>query len=64
MNNIDKDIIVFDGGYINTPPIRPPDGMNCCSIQVHDLYIVDEVNGDMGLTFPRINGALPFICLP
>jgi hypothetical protein len=63
-NKIDKNIIVFDGGNIHTPPLRPKDGKKWCSIKVHDLYINNEVNGDMGLTFPHIDGALPFICLP
>jgi hypothetical protein len=34
------------------------------SIKVHDLYIDGNVNGDMGLTFARIDGALPFIRMP
>jgi hypothetical protein len=64
MNEINKNIIVFDSGNIHTPPIRPPDGIKWHSIILHDLYFDDEVNGDMGLTFPRIDGALPFIHLP
>jgi len=61
---IDSEIIVFNGGDNGTPPIRPPDGVRWRSIPVRDLHIEDEVRGDIGLSFPRIHGTSPFICLP
>jgi hypothetical protein len=64
MNKIEKDIIVFDGGNIHTPPIHPPEGMRWWSIKVQDLYVDNKVNSDMGSTLPYIDGALLFICLP
>jgi hypothetical protein len=60
-NEIDKDIVVFDCGNSHTPPIHPLKGMKWRSIKVQDLYDDNKVNGDMGLTFPRIDGALLFI---
>ncbi len=63
-NKIDKDIIVFDGGNIHTPPICPPDVMKWRSNSVHDLYVDNEVNGDMGLIFSCVDGTLWFIHLP
>jgi len=47
-----------------SPPIRPPHGIWWCSIPVRDLHIEDELSGDLGLSFPRIDGASPFIRLP
>mgnify|MGYP006146831185 FL=1 len=61
---IDSDIIVFDGGGPMSPPIQPPDGILWRSIPVGNLHIEDELSGDMGLSFPRIDGTSPFIRLP
>jgi hypothetical protein len=61
---IDKDIIVFDGGNIHTPHVHSPEGMKWHSIKVQDLYVDNKVNGDMGLTFPHIDGEFLFIFLP
>jgi hypothetical protein len=61
---IDSDIMVFDEGDHLSPPIRPPDGIEWQSIPVQDLHIEDEISGNIGLTFPRINGTSPFIRLP
>jgi hypothetical protein len=47
-----------------TPPIQPPDGIRWRSIPVQDLHVEDELSGDIGLSFPRIDGTSPFICLP
>jgi hypothetical protein len=63
-NQIDSDIIVFDGGDDSTPPIRPPDGIKWRSIHVRQLYIPDVTDHQFGLSFPKINGASPFILLP
>ncbi len=47
-----------------SPPIIPPDGIRWRSILVQDLHIEDKIRGDIGLSFPRIDGTSPFICLP
>ncbi len=56
-------VTVFDGGCHNNPPIRPPDGVQWCCILVSQLHREDESNPSVGLTFPRINNALPFLFL-
>ena len=62
---IDSEIIVFDGGGGHmSPPIRPPDGIWWRSIPVRALHVEDEIIGDIGLSFPRINGTSLFIHLP
>ena len=57
-------VTVFDGGCYNNPPIRPPDGVHWRCISISQLHCEDESNPSVGLTFPRINNALPFIRLP
>ena len=47
-----------------SPPIRPPDDFWWCSIPVWDLHVEDKFSGDIVLSFPRIDGTLPFIQLP
>ena len=47
--------------------MRPPDGLNWCCISIATgthLYVDDETNPDRGLTFARLNNALPFIRMP
>jgi hypothetical protein len=63
---IDSKVIVVDGGCEMSPPIRPPHGIWCRwrSIPVRDLHIEDELSGDIGISFPRIDGTSPFIRLP
>ena len=45
-------------------PIWPPHGIRWHSIPVRDLHIEDTLIGDIGLSFPRIDGTSPFIRLP
>ncbi len=47
-----------------SPAIRPRDGIQWRSIPVQDLHIDDGFSGDIGLSFPRIDGTSPFIQLP
>ncbi len=61
---IDNNIIMFDGGNSHCPPIRLPKRIEWCSHHMSELHIQDETSGHIGLTFPRIDGALPIICLP
>ena len=59
--DIDSEIVVFDGGNISSPPIKPPDDILWRSISVNRLYVEDEFNPNIGLTFPLIDGVKPFI---
>ena len=58
---IDSEIVGFDGGDHTTPPIKPPDGILWCSIFVNFLHAEDETDPNMGLTYPKIDGVYPFI---
>ncbi len=64
IQEIEDDIIVFDGGNPTTPPILPPDRLTWRSIPISKLYVEDETNPNVGLSCPRINNSLPFIRLP
>ncbi len=63
---IDDEVVVFDGDNKDNPPLHPPDGLIWCCISINDgrhIYVDDETNPDRGLTFARVNNALPFIQL-
>ncbi len=47
-----------------SPPILPPDEIWWRSIPVQDLHVEDKIRGNIGLSFPRIDGTSPFIRLP
>ena len=64
---IEKDIVVIDGGDSGNPAIVPPDGTSWRCVSVVDsihLYVPDDSNPLRGLTFPRVDGVLPFIKMP
>ncbi len=61
---IDSEIVVFDGGDHTSPPIKPPDGIFWHSIYVNLLHVEDETDPNMGLTYPKIDGVNPFIRMP
>jgi hypothetical protein len=63
-DDIKGNIIVFDGGDSSCPMITPPKNINWRCHHVLDLHIQDDIRGDIGLTFCRIDGCLPFIHLP
>jgi hypothetical protein len=66
-DNIDKEIIVFDGGAIDKPPILPPDEVIWQRIPVcigKYILVQDEVDPYCGLTFQQIDSVLPFIRIP
>ena len=66
-SDIAHKIVVFDGGDDGNPAIRPPDGVNWRCLSVIDgnhLHIQDETDPNRGLTFCRVDNALPFIRLP
>lgn len=61
---IDSEVVVFDGGDTNSPPIKPPDGVIWRAIHVKLLHVEDETLPSIGLTYPMIDGVHPFIRLP
>ena len=64
LSDIEDEVIIFDGGNLSCPPITPPKTVEWRRHHVSDLHIQDDLQGDIGLTFRRIDGCLPFICLP
>ncbi len=64
ITEVDSKVIVVDDGGEMSPPIQPPQGIWWCSIPVRDLHTEDNLSGDIGLSYPRIDGTSPFICLP
>jgi len=63
-SDIEKEIIVVDGGDDGNPSIRPPDGLKWRCLSVlggNHLYVADETDPCRGLTFARVDSALPFI---
>ena len=66
-SDIAHEIVVVDGGDDGNPAIRPPDGVNWHCLSViggNHLHIQDETDPNRGLTFCRVDNALPFIRLP
>ena len=66
-SDIVDEVVVVDGGDDGNPPIRPPDGVNWRRLSViggNHMHIPDETDPCRGLTFARVDGALPFIRLP
>ncbi len=63
ISDINENIIVFDGGHSSCPIITPPKNIKWSRHPVSDLYFQDDIRGDIGLTFCRIDSCLPFIHL-
>jgi hypothetical protein len=66
-SDIDKEIVIVDGGDDGNLPIRPPEGVNLRSLSVREgihLHVQDKTDPFCGLTFSRVDGALPFARLP
>ncbi len=64
--DIDDDIVVVDGGDLDNPSIRPPDGVTRHPISVMNgehIFVQDNVDPFRGLTFTRVDGVRPFIRL-
>jgi len=61
---INSEVIVFDGGNLTCPPIKPPDGLLWHSFPVHMLHVEDEIDPNLGLTYLKIDGIRPFIRMP
>ena len=63
-SDIDNEIVIVDGGDDGNPSIRPPDGLKWRCLSVlggNHLYVADETDPCCGLTFARVDSALPFI---
>jgi len=66
-HKINNKILVFDGGGIDNPPIRSPDGVVWQSIPICEgnyIHICDEVDPHCRLTFQWVDNVKPFIRLP
>ena len=66
-SDIDKEIVFVDGGDDGNPPIRPPKGVNWRSLSIREgihLHVQDKTDQFHGVTFSRVDGALPFARLP
>ena len=53
LKEVDAEVIVFDGGNVDNPPILPPDGLIWRSILTSKLHIYNDINPDIGLTLTR-----------
>jgi hypothetical protein len=64
IQEIENEVIVFNGSNPKTPPILPPDGLTWWCMPISDLNIEDKTNPNLGLLCPQVNNSLPFIWLP
>ena len=63
-SEIEKEIVVVDGGDDGNPPIQPPEGVHWRCILVRAgkyLHVQDETDPLRGLTFTLVDDALPII---
>ena len=63
-SEIEKEMVVVDGGDDGNPPIQPPEGVHwrCILVRARKyLHVHDETDPSRGLTFTRVDDALPFI---
>jgi hypothetical protein len=63
-SDIENEVVLVDGGDDGNPPIRPPNGVNWHCLSViggNCLHVQDETDPCCGLSFARVDGALPFI---
>ena len=66
-SEIEKEIVIVDGGDDGNPPIQPPEGVHRRCILVRAgkyLHVHDKTDPSRGLTFTHVDNALPFIRLP
>ncbi len=66
-SDIEKKVIVIDGGDDGNPPICPPEGVTWRLLSVREgihIHVQDEPDPLRGLTFSRVDGVLPFARLP
>ena len=66
-HDVENDILVFDGGNSDNPPILPPHGfhLHCISVlKGKHIIIINENNPYRGLTISKIHYSHPFIQMP
>jgi hypothetical protein len=66
-HDVEKDILVFDRGDSNNPPIKPPNGVNWQQISISgEKFIVtlDQNDHNCGLTYAHLDETRPFIRMP
>jgi hypothetical protein len=66
-SDIDKEIIVVDGGDDGNPPICRPEGLIWRLLSVREgiyIHVQDKPDPFRGLTCSCVNGVLPFAWLP
>ncbi len=67
VEDVENNVLVFDGGDCNSLPIQPPDGFDwfCISVLEYNPVIpMDETNPHRGLTIGPILNCHAFICMP
>jgi hypothetical protein len=64
IQEVEDEVIVFDGGNLETPPILPPDRLTWQCKPISDLYVEEKTNPNLGLLCPWVNNSFPFIWLP
>ncbi len=64
IQEIEDEVIVFDGGNPKTPPVLLPDGLTWRCMPISDLYVEDKTNPYLDLLCPWVNNSLSFIWLP
>jgi len=63
-SDIEKEIVIVDGGDNGNPSIPPPDSLkwHCLSVLGgNHLYVADETEPCRGLTFARVDSVFLFI---
>jgi hypothetical protein len=64
IQEIDHEVIAFDGGNPETPPILSPGRLTWWCKPISDLYVEDKTNPNLGFLCHWNNKSLPFIWLP
>ena len=67
IEDVENNVLVFDGGDCNSLPIQTPDAFNWCHIsvlEVNHVIPMDETNPHRGLTIGPILNCHAFIHMP
>jgi hypothetical protein len=67
IEDVENNVLVYDGGDCNSLPIQPPNGFNWCRISVLEdncVIPMDETNPHRGLTIGPILNCHAFIRMP
>jgi hypothetical protein len=52
IQEIEDEVILFDGGNLENPPILLPDRLTWQCMLISDLYVEDNTNPNLGLSCP------------